>query len=66
MCRAHGASILLIIETTHSQLVPSSEIGEEWGMSQTNLVRDNIPITGVGQVVLTQKIYPYIIITIKL
>ena len=66
MCQPHGAFILLITETNHLQPVPSSEIGEEWGMCQIDPVRDNIPITGVGQAILIQKKYPYRIITIKL
>ena len=48
LCRARGASTPLTIETKHSQLVPSSEIKEKWGVSQTDSVRDNILIMGSG------------------
>ena len=48
MCRARGASIPLATDTNHLQLVPNSEIEEEWGVSQTDSTRDNILIAGSG------------------
>ena len=48
MCRARRASISLTIETNHLHPIPSSEIEEEGGVSQIDLVRDNILIMGSG------------------
>ena len=57
MCRACGASIPLIRETNHPQPVSSSETEEEWEVSQTDSVRDNILITEVGKAIFIKKIY---------